>query len=161
MAENPFTIEYATDFWFLGEFEHSVDDKGRVIMPQDFRTPLGKEFVATRGPDQCVWIMPKAVWSPFEERLKRYVLHPQGGFLQRMLFGKSDVSLDPQNRCGIPKHLRDWAKITQNEFAVIMGRGPKIEIWTKSIWDEFSQRFTTENFYQAASEMGLSELTIG
>ena len=146
-----------TEFSFWGEYEHAVDDKGRVVMPQEFRVPLGEEFVLTRGPDKAILVLPIPVWQQVEQTIQGAVLQRQTGFLQRMLGGRTFVRLDPQARLGIPKHLRDWAGISQSQSAVIVGQGPKLEIWSKSVWDEFAGRFTYENLYDAAEAVGLAE----
>jgi MraZ protein len=152
-------MDTATEYGFWGEFEHAVDDKGRVIIPQDFRGPLGDEFVVTRGPDKSILVLPVPVWGQIEQNLQAQVLQRETSFLQRMLGGRTLVRLDPQYRLGIPKHLRDWATITQSQSAVIVGQGSKLEIWSKPIWDEFSSaNYTTDNLYNAAEIVGLAEI---
>lgn len=149
-------IETESQFW--GEFEHGVDDKGRVIIPQDFRSTLGEEFVVTRAPDKAVFVFTKAVWSQIEQKLQSSVLQRQTQFLQRMLGGRAFVKLDPQFRLAIPKHLRDWAEIKQSEAAAIIGQGPKIEIWSKGNWDAYNANFNSDNVYDAAETIGLAEM---
>src|ERR1051325_8993298 len=94
-------------FGFFGEYEHSVDDKGRIVFPLDFRAPLGDEFVVTRGPNRAILVCPIAVWKPIEEKLKEPVLDRHTNLLQRMMLGRSFVKLDPQSRLAIPKYLRE------------------------------------------------------
>ena len=150
-------MEPATSHSFLGEFEHSVDDKGRVVIPQDFRGPLGDEFIATRGTDRCIWVFPVGMWQPMLERVGGMELQRDRAFLQRMLFGRSVVRLDPQARLAIPKHLRDHAGVSQTNTVAIVGVGSKIEIWNKPTWDAFTERFSSENVYPAAEAIGLAE----
>jgi len=145
----------AREFW--GEYEHSVDDKGRVVIPQDFRGPLGDRFIVTRGPDKSVLVMPTTVWQPIQENLRDPNLHRDRAFLQRMLGGRTEVSLDPQSRLAIPKHLRDHAGISNSQTAVIVGQGRKFEIWSKVNWDEIATQFTSENMYSAAEGAGLAK----
>ncbi len=142
------------EFW--GEYEHSVDDKGRVVIPQDFRGPLGDRFIVTRGPDKSILAMPFSIWQPIQEKLRDPTLQRERAFLQRMLGGRTDVALDPQARLAIPKHLREHAAITNSETAVIVGQGLKFEIWSKSIWDKYTAEFTSENLYTAAEGAGLA-----
>ena len=152
-------MDTAIEYGFWGEFEHAVDDKGRVIIPQDFRGPLGDEFVVTRGPDKSILVLPFPVWGRIEQSLQAPVLQRETSFLQRMLGGRTLVRLDPQYRLGIPKHLRDWANITQSQSAVIVGQGSKLEIWSKAVWDEFSGvSYTTDNLYNAAEIVGIAEI---
>ena len=148
--------EIATrEFW--GEYEHSVDDKGRVVIPQDFRGPLGDKFIVTRGPDKSILVMPIPVWRPIQEKLRDPTLSRDRAFLQRMLGGRTEVSLDPQARLAIPKHLREHAGISNSQSAVIIGQGAKFEIWSKVIWDQITTEFTSENLYTAAEGAGLAK----
>jgi MraZ protein len=144
---------------FWGEFEHSIDDKGRVIIPQEFRGSLSDEFVVTRGPDRAIFVFPKPVWDEIEQKLQSQVLHRYTGFLQRMLGGRTFVKFDPQYRLAIPKHLREWAGI-DTEALILIGQGPKIEIWTKSVWRKYNDNFTYDAMYNATEAVGLTE-TVG
>lgn len=147
-----------SDYGFWGEYEHGVDDKGRVIIPQDLRARLGDEFVVTRGPDRAIYAFPVPVWEALEPGLKASVLQRQAGFLQRMLGGRAYVRLDPQFRLAIPKHLREWAGITSVQTAILIGQGQKIEVWSKPNWDAYNERFTYENMFDAAEAVGLAEV---
>src|SRR5438034_7779786 len=112
---------------FWGEFEHSVDDKGRVVIPQNFRGALGERFIVTRGPDNSILVLPLSAWEPIQESLAAPGLQRERSFLQRMLGGRTIVALDPQARLAIPKHLREWAGISDSVSAVIVGQGSKFE----------------------------------
>jgi MraZ protein len=151
-------MENSADLQFWGEFEHGVDDKGRVVMPQDFRGPLGDEFIVTRGPDRAIFVFPITIWEDIEQKIQSPILQRQTGFLQRMLGGRQFVKLDPQFRLAIPKHLRDWAQISQSESAVLVGQGKKIEIWSKRNWDEYNNNFTYDRMFDAAEAVGLAEV---
>ncbi len=142
---------------FLGEFEHSTDDKGRVIIPSDFRTGLGSKFIATRGPDRCVWLMPESFWNEILARLGSDFLHPAAGFLQRMFGSRTEVSFDAQFRLAVPKHLRDWAGITADETTSIIGQGPKIELWRRGAWlEQNSQTLSSSNMYDSFRQLAAS-----
>ncbi len=143
-----------SEFW--GEFEHGVDDKGRVVIPADFRAGLGEEFVVTRGPDHSVLVLPIPVWNRIAEQLKDRLLQSDGDLLQRMLGGRAIVRLDPQFRLAIPKHLREWANISQSYAAVLSGQGRKIEIWNKANWDKFMASERT--IYEAAANLGIDPM---
>ena len=151
-------MDTATDYRFWGEFEHAVDDKGRVIMPQDFRGSLGEEFVVTRGTDKAIFVFPTPIWNRFEQTLNSSVMQRETAYLQRLFGSRTYVKLDPQYRLGIPKHLRDHAGINQSQSAVIIGQGSKLEIWSKSVWDEYCATFTSENVFQAAETVGLADV---
>jgi MraZ protein len=151
------TEDNAYQFW--GGFEHAVDDKGRVIIPQEFREALGEEFVVTRGPDKAILVLPMPLWQQIQNKLKSAVFQQQAHLLQRLLGLRSIVRLDPQSRLAIPKLLRDWAGITQSETAVIVGEGSKLEIFSKKSWDLYSDaQFNYSTLYDAAEAIGLAEV---
>lgn len=132
-----------------GEYEHGVDDKGRVIVPQEFRTSLGEDIVATRGPDHCIYLFSKPVWDYIELALRNYVMERNSGFLLRMLGSRAIVRTDPQARIAVPKPLRDWADISNDQTAVFVGQGSKIELWGKKQWQQATEHFTGVNMYDA------------
>jgi MraZ protein len=133
-----------------GRFEHSLDDKGRVIVPQKFRDKLGDEFVLTMGPGHHIRAYPMPVWEALEEQLVSTgvddELNPNLVFLQRMFGSCEFVSPDQQNRLSIPRHLREWAILREAETAVIIGNGLRLEIWSRAQWDlssDFSEERAT------------------
>jgi len=142
-----------------GRFEHSLDDKGRVIVPQKFREKLGEEFVLTLGPGRHIRAFPMPVWEVMEEQLVSQNIHddlnPNLVFLQRMYGSCEFVSYDSQFRLSIPRHLRDWAGLRESESAVIVGNGNRLEIWSRPGWDAYSAGFTAENAASASSNRAL------
>ncbi|HLV80838.1 MAG TPA: hypothetical protein VKT32_11180 [Chthonomonadaceae bacterium] len=137
-----------------GRFEHSLDDKGRVIVPQKFRDKLGEEFVLTIGPGHHIRVYPMPVWENMEAQLVsadvRDELNPDLVFLQRMFGNCEFAGSDQQNRLSIPRHLRDWAHLREGDTAIILGNGTRLEIWSRSDWDTYSEDFTEENAARAA-----------
>lgn len=146
------------DYNFWGEYEHGVDDKGRIVMPVEIRNEFRGEFVLTRGPDRAILVIPTPVWREVERSLREAVLNTNAGLLQRMLGGRVVARLDPHARLAIPKHLREWAQISPDQTAVIIGEGRKCEIWCKSNWEAYHQLFTYANVSEAARSAGLDEL---
>jgi MraZ protein len=147
---------------FWGEFEHGVDDKGRVIIPQEFRSMLGESFVVSRGPDRAIWLFPLDIWKQeVEAKLHAPIVDRKAGFLQRMLGGRTIVKLDPQFRLAIPKLLREWAGVSTSQTVILIGQGKKIEIWSKQHWDKVNESFTSENMYDAFEAIGLSGVLDG
>ena len=141
---------------FWGEFEHSLDDRGRIVFPQEFRASLGEEFVISRGPDGALLIFPTMVWLEIEQKLQGAILQRETGFLQRMFGGRTFVRLDPQGRLVLPKHLREWAGFDDNNVSILVGQGPKIEVWSKTRWRAFHANFTYDRMYDAAEKVGLA-----
>jgi MraZ protein len=154
--------EIALNPRFWGEFEHTVDDKGRVVLPQELRAGLGEDFVATRGPDQSIYLFPQAVWNLIEAKLNGALLQRHAGFLQRLFGGRTICKLDPQFRLAVPQHLRDWAEVSRSHTAVIMGRGPYVEVWSKHIWDPYCKAgFTADAMYSAVEGTDLATAVVG
>ena len=146
-----------------GRFEHSLDDKGRVIVPQKFREKLGDEFVLTIGPSRHIRAYPMAIWDTLEEQLASSnlddELNEDSIFLQRMFGNCEFVSADQQNRLSIPRHLRDWANLRESEAAIILGSGTRLELWSRANWETYSTEFTAFNAAQAVSRRGLGTRT--
>ncbi len=144
-----------------GRFEHSLDDKGRVIVPQKFRDKLGEEFVLTLGPGHHIRVYPMPIWEAMEEQLVSVDVHdefnPDLVFLQRMFGNCEFASSDQQNRLSIPRHLRDWANLRESDAAVIIGNGTRLEIWNRPGWDAYSNDFTPENAAIAARSRRISD----
>ncbi len=138
-----------------GRHEHSLDDKGRVIVPQRFREKLGEEFVLTIGPGHHIRVYPTPIWDAMEEQLVSASVHdemdPNLIFMQRMFGNCEFVSYDQQNRVSIPRHLREWAGLRESETAIIVGNGARLEIWSRAGWDAYSNGFTEENAARAAA----------
>ncbi len=138
-----------------GRFEHSLDDKGRVIVPQKFRDKLGDEFVLTIGPGRHIRVYPMPIWEAMEEQLVSADVHDELNedaiFLQRMFGNCEFVSPDQQNRLSIPRHLREWANLRESETAIILGSGTRLELWSRANWEAYSGQFTEEKAAQAAA----------
>ena len=143
---------------FYSEYEHAVDDKGRIVMPLAFRAPLGDEFVVTRGPDHSIRVYPMPVWEPMKQKLKAAPNNKHTILLRRNVLGScSHVTLDPQSRLAIPRTLRDYAGISQSQTAVILGEGDYLEIFAKGTRDSHGDEFTTDAFDEASDAIGMSE----
>jgi MraZ protein len=125
---------------FLGRFEHSVDNKGRVSVPARFRGELAGELIITRGNDRCLYLFTQDAWEPLAAKLNAL---PTGDAdarnLRRAVFSAAEpVELDRQGRIMIPDHLRQYSNITGN--VSIIGLGTYIEIWDQQAWQEIDDR---------------------
>jgi MraZ protein len=145
----------STENELWGEYEQSVDDKGRIVLPQDLRAPLGDEFVITRGPDRAVWLLPKIQWEQIYQQIKPGATNSrQAALLQRQHGGRAYAKTDAQNRLTVPKHIRDYAGIDEDHKAVLIGVGDKIELWNKETWDAYNRAlFNSDVVYAAAEEL--------
>lgn len=125
---------------FMGEFRHTIDEKGRLIMPARFRDGLGDRFVATRGLDNCLFVYPLAEWASLEEKLKSlpFTRGEARAFTRLFLAGASECEIDRQGRFVIPGGLRDYAKIEKD--VVIIGVSNRIEVWSQTEWDAYVEK---------------------
>jgi MraZ protein len=120
---------------FLGEFEHTIDDKGRVAVPARFREEISEGLVLTRGFERCLQVFPKAVWQSLAQRISGLSLgSEEARNLRRLLFsGAAEVDFDRQGRILIPQNLREYAGL--NEQVVIAGLNTHFELWSRENWD--------------------------
>ena len=120
---------------FMGEYNHTIDAKGRLIIPSKFRELLGEEFVLTKGLDGCLSIYPMDEWKAFEEKLKALPLTNKSAraFSRFFVAGATMCELDKQGRILLPAVLREFAGITKD--AVLVGVGSRVEIWSKDRWE--------------------------
>ncbi len=119
---------------FLGEFEHTIDDKGRVAVPARFREDINGGLVLTRGFDRCLQAFPYPVWQSLAERISSLSLgHEEVRNLRRLIFsGAAEVELDRQGRILIPQNLREYAGLS--EQVVIAGLNSHFEMWASDRW---------------------------
>lgn len=135
---------------FMGEHHHSLDDKGRLILPAKFRTALGDRFIATKGLDRCLFVYPLSEWSILEQKLKNLPF-TQGDYrtFARLFFsGAAECEFDKQGRVLIPQSLREYAGI-EKDVAVI-GVSTRVEIWSKPEWEKYQDESYAS--YEALAE---------
>lgn len=120
---------------FIGEYNHTIDAKGRLIIPSKFREVLGDEFVVTKGMDGCLFVFDNPEWQAFEEKLHKLPMIDKGArqFTRFFLAGAASVEVDKQGRILLPAVLREFAGITKD--AVLVGVGSRVEIWSKDRWE--------------------------
>jgi MraZ protein len=141
---------------FQGEFDHSVDDKGRVIIPNKIRSTLGDRFYMTKGFNNCLFVYTEAGYRQLSETLNaQRQLDTHTMRLQRFFTG-TELSVDTQGRVAIPSKLREWAKIKEQGDVVIIGAGSRIEIWAKEGWDQYNEDLTDEMITESAREVGIA-----
>ena len=123
---------------FIGEYEHSVDAKGRVIMPAKLRDDIGEKFIITKGLDGCLFAYSLDEWTNFESKLKTLPLTNKNArdFVRFFLSGAVECEIDKQGRFLIPGNLRTYA-ILEKEI-IIIGVGTRIEIWNREEWKKYS-----------------------
>ena len=121
---------------FIGEYSHTIDTKGRLIVPSKVREQLGDEFVVTKGLDGCLFVYENTEWKSFEEKLRALPLTNANDrkFTRFFLAGANSCEVDKQGRILIPAVLREFANLEKD--VVLVGVGNRIEIWNKTIWAE-------------------------
>jgi transcriptional regulator MraZ len=137
---------------FMGEYHHSIDNKGRMIVPSKFRDELGDMFIITRGLDQCLFGYPVSEWELIEEKLKGLPLTKKDAraFTRFFFSGATESELDKQGRINIPAPLLQYAKLEKE--CVILGVSNRIEIWSKQIWEDYFSQ-SEESFAEIAENM--------
>ncbi len=145
---------------FKGEYEHSVDAKGRVAFPAKLRKSLNPDaqenFTLLRGLEPCLYLYPKNEWEFVEEKLSSInSFSRQGRTVKRnFLRYAEDLTLDKQNRIPLPSHLKEWAGI--EETAIFIGSGERIEIWSPEQLAEEDASLSHES-YQELFEQVMSD----
>nr|WP_236777888.1 division/cell wall cluster transcriptional repressor MraZ [Anoxybacter fermentans] len=136
----------------MGEYLHSMDDKGRLIMPAKFRESLGETFVVTRGLDNCLFVYPMEEWRILEEKLKSLPMTRKDAraFVRFFFSGATECGLDKSGRISLPQNLREYASLEKE--VVIIGVSNRIEIWSKENWDSYL-KLTADSYEEIAETM--------
>ena len=138
----------------VGEYQHSVDAKGRMIMPAKFREELGDSFVVTKGLDNSLFIFSKEEWARLDEKLAQLPLS-KGRTMQRFFYGSmAECEIDKQGRVLLPANLREYASLEKD--VVVVGLNRRAEIWSKDKWDE-----QNESFMESADDVALQMEDLG
>jgi len=138
---------------FVGEYKHSIDEKGRLAVPSKFRASLKGGAVITKGLDNCLFLYSASEWKKFAEKLVELPISQANSraFKRHMLAGAMDVKLDGQGRVIIPDYLRKFAKTGKK--VVLAGLYDKIEIWDEDEWEKY-KKATESQSTEIAEKMG-------
>jgi len=138
----------------MGEYNHTIDAKGRLIIPSKFRETLGDEFVVTKGLDGCLFVYDNKEWSAFEEKLKSLPLTNKDArqFVRFFLAGATLAEVDKQGRILIPAVLRDFAALEKE--VVLIGVASRVEIWSKERWENEASYDDVEEIAEHMAELG-------
>lgn len=136
----------------MGEFQHTIDTKGRLTMPARFRELLGEKFIVTRGLDGCLFGYPMDQWEKLEAKLSEMPLAKKDArtFVRFFYSAATECEIDKQGRINIPNSLRTHGALQKN--CVVIGVSNRIEIWDESRWNEFSNT-SEESFDEIAENM--------
>ena len=137
---------------FMGEYRHTIDAKGRLIVPSRFREELGDCFVITRGLENCLFVYPQLEWALIERKLKAlpFTKADARAFMRFFFSGAVEVEQDRQGRVLIPSNLRDYAGIKRD--VVVIGVSNRVEVWSQEKWEEYTDE-SRLSFEQVAEKM--------
>ena len=139
----------------IGEYEHSLDVKGRIIMPAKFRDDIGDKFIVTKGLDGCLFAFSKEEWTKFEEKLSTLPISNKDArtFTRFFFAGAIDCELDKQGRFLISSNLREFAGFTKD--VVIVGMNSRIEIWSKEKWEDCNDNLSADDIAEKMEMLGI------
>lgn len=122
---------------FMGEYHHSIDEKGRVVIPTKFRMELGERFIITRGLEKCLYVYSEKEWNKIVDKLNTLPFTKKDArtFIRSFFSGASSCELDKQGRINVATTLVSYAGLEKD--TVIIGANDRIEIWSKDAWDNF------------------------
>lgn len=141
---------------FMSEYNHTIDAKGRLIIPAKFRESLGEEFVVSKGMDGCLFVYANEDWNAFEQKLTSLPLINKEArqFARFFLAGAAQVELDKQGRILLPANLREFAGLDKD--VVLVGVGSRVEIWSKDKWETMSADEDMDSIAAAMEGLGLT-----
>lgn len=139
----------------IGEYEHSLDAKGRLIMPAKLRQDMGDRFILTKGLDGCLFAFSQNEWLNFETKLKGLPLSDKNArnFVRFFLSGATECEIDKQGRFLIPSNLR--TSINLEKEAIIIGVGTRLEIWNKDIWQKCDNNISADEIAENMAILGI------
>ena len=140
---------------FMGEYNHTIDTKGRLIVPAKFRELLGDEFVITRGLDGCLFVYPKEEWEAIEVKYREVSQFSKDArkFARFFFAGAAACEVDKQGRILLPAVLREFAGIEKE--IVLAGVVSHIEIWSKERWQAESSYDDMDEVAEHMASLGL------
>ena len=140
----------------MSEYNHTLDTKGRLIIPAKFREVLGEEFVVSKGMDGCLFVYANDDWHAFEQKLTSLPLINKESrqFARFFLAGAATVEVDKQGRILLPAHLREFAGLEKD--VVLVGVGSRVEIWSKDKWENMNSDTDMDEITSAMEGLGLT-----
>ena len=140
---------------FKGEYNHTVDTKGRLIVPSKFREALGEMFVVTKGLDGCLFVYPNEEWQNIEDKFREIPLTTKDArkFSRFFFAGAADCEVDKQGRILLPAVLREFAAIQKE--VVLVGVLNRIEIWSRERWLDENTYDDMDEVAEHMAELGL------
>lgn len=148
---------YFNAIMFIGEYQHNIDEKGRLAIPTKFRADLSKGAVVTRGLDHCLFVYPMKQWNEVAQKLVQLPISQSKSraFARLMLAGAMDVSVDKQGRVVLPEYLREYAGMKKK--VVLAGLYDRLEIWDEAAWEKYKTATEKESneIAETLGELGI------
>lgn len=142
---------------FIGEYRHTIDEKGRLSVPKKFRNELEKGLVITKGLDGCLFVYTNIEWEKMSEKLRSLPLTNKNAreFKRHMTSGAMDTEIDGQGRVIVPEYLRTFAGIKKN--VVVAGVSERIELWDEEVWNTHEKEISgkTEEIAENMEGLGI------
>ncbi|MEF9951812.1 MAG: division/cell wall cluster transcriptional repressor MraZ [Clostridium sp.] len=137
---------------FIGEYQHALDAKNRIIVPSKLREELSSPFVMTKGLDGCIYAYPSSEWMVLEEKLKKLPLTSKDArvFVRFFFSGATEIEIDKQGRALIPQNLIEYGNIKKE--IVTIGVSNRVEIWSREKWIDYNDQ--NIDFAEIAEKMG-------
>lgn len=137
---------------FYNQYNHSLDPKGRLIMPMKYREELGSEFIITKGFDHSLYVFPMAAWEEFSAKIMSLSLANKNArkLIRHFISGAADCQIDKQGRVLIPQYLREFAGIESD--VTVAGAGNKLEITSTDAWEQFREELDADAVADALNE---------
>ena len=135
---------------FMGEYLHTIDNKGRLNVPAKFRGALGERFITTKGLDHCLFVYPQDEWETLEQKLRLlpFTQPDVRAFVRFFFSGATECEVDKQGRILLPANLREYAQLEKD--VVLVGVSSRVEIWSETLWADYSRQ--AEGAYVSAAE---------
>ena len=124
-------------FMFMGEYHHTIDEKGRIIIPSKFREDLGEKFIITRGIENCLFVYSLSSWEKITNKLESLPFTKKDArqFVRFFLSGATTAEFDKQGRVNVTSPLISYADLQKD--CVVIGTGDRLEIWSEENWNAF------------------------
>jgi MraZ protein len=146
-----FSVKAGKTTMFMSEYNHTLDTKGRLIIPTKYREELGSEFVVTKGFDGCLYAFPPSAWEEFQGKLNKLPVNRADArkLIRFFVAGAAVCELDRQGRILVPGTLREFAGLEKD--VVLAGSNNRVEIWSKDRWTEIN---AVDDINAIAEQMG-------
>ena len=137
----------------IGEYQHSIDPKGRVIVPSKFREDLGERFYVTKGMGKSLFVLSPKEWEKLQEQIMAMPMSKARQLQLYFFAGAAEVEPDKQGRILLPQNLRDYAQLAKD--VVFIGASKRAEIWDAGRWNAFNDTLTEDSVAAVMDELSL------